>query len=797
MKELLFFVLVCALASPSEEAILSSVPPHLLDCYRRGGPDLGAPRRLDVFLSLLRRLELSSRLDMRMFSSALLRSLRLDGIEESPNTIESDYVLPFRASAFQFHKYKLLMELFLPSQPELLDVDESLTLVEKCLLHKMLSSSVQPWERGDENVVCPLSAQRRQTMMPQSANRIISRCPTEGGVIKTEWGTISPGTLVAALASSLQPQQVTISDILETDVFKEEISQALVDSAMDDWYTEHAVFDIDLQSSDTSNNISNLWAATLAGDLAEVVVNQGPRVGASEHRMLVGSSNRWNDTLLPRDYYLFPPNGTLPNWHFTDAEILAGIDGLILASHLPTWITQRRSLRLSQVLDMYYSNEGVSFDTTVRACNRHALYSKIVNGSHLMGETSRFAHMLSLQQITVYIPREEMERMSDAAATAFMNYVPIILRDNHKECRKMFSDVPSMDLIVATDGSWKGYEIEQFMSWIAKTLEVEAHRSTIALVHGNNGQWIVPPTTNLTSFYSTISNSTTEWPVRLNLPNVISRIIQHSRNRSLEEIASMASAGHSTVVLIVSPSDSLSSNELEQSRVLMQSLRRSFFDVFFAYVAQDTSDFQNVNNEYLDYSELFITVNSNVMADVTDAIYTNLVKTEIPSRIFGSQCEVNSTEFLQAQYEDFVLPGRKQTYRIHPFYLKQQPIIKVQFRNDGQGQILVCMWRGADASRSCQTIVEREIYIFNLTDPCPSPDFCPPAHFVATAITTSNLCAHDDCRLPNQVGYYIHHSGLRCLPLLGSTAALTPFWQVHLALSLTVSLIYHYYNETI
>ncbi|XP_023945724.2 uncharacterized protein LOC112051350 [Bicyclus anynana] len=791
MKELLIFVVFCALASPSEEAILSSVPPHLLDCYRRGGPELSAPHRLDVFLSLLRRLELSSRLDMRLFSTTLLRSLRLDGIEESPNTIESDYVLPFRASAFQFHKYKLLMELFLPSQPDLLNVDESLTLVEKCLLHKLLSSTVQPWERGDENIVCPLSAQRRQTMIRQSANRIFSRCPIENGVIKTEWGTISSGTLVAALASALEPQRVTISDILNANIFKEELSQALVDSAMEDWYTELEEFDVEEQSSD-ANNISNLWVATLAGDLAEVVVNQGPRVGASEHRLLVGSSNRWNDTLLPRDYYLFPPNATLPNWHFTDAEILAGIDGLILANYLPTWVEQRRSLRLSQVLDMYYSNEGVSFDTSVRACNRHALYANIVNGTQLLRETSRFAHMLSLQQITVYIPRETMERMSEAAATAFMNYVPTILRENHQECRKMFSDVPSVDLIVATDGSWKGYEIEQFMSWIGNALEVEAHSSTIALLHGNNGLWIVPPTSNLTSFYSTLSNSTIEWPNRLNLPNVISRIIQHSRNRTLEEIAAMASAGHSTVVLIISPTDRPSSDELERSRILMQSLRRSFFDVYFAYVAVDTTEFQNINNEYMDYSEMFISVNSNAMTDVIEAIYTNLVKTEIPSRIFGSQCEVNSTEFFQVQYEDHVLPGRKQTYRIHPFYLKQQPIIHVQFRNDGQGQILVCMWRGADVSRSCQTIVERETYVFNLTDPCPSPDFCPPAHFVATTITTANLCAHDECRLPHQVGYYIEHAGLRCLPLLGAATAITPAWKTYIILSVILSL---YYNK--
>lgn len=101
--------------------------------------------------------------------------------------------------------------------------------------------------------------------------RIISRCPIEDGVIKTDWGTVSPGTLVAALASALEPQRVTISDILNAEIFKEEVSQALVDSAMEDWYTqleeytpEEQVDDAD-PSSDASNNISNLWVATLAG----------------------------------------------------------------------------------------------------------------------------------------------------------------------------------------------------------------------------------------------------------------------------------------------------------------------------------------------------------------------------------------------------------------------------------------------------------------------------------------------------------------------------------------------------
>lgn len=99
-------------------------------------------------------------------------SLRLDGIQRSGTLEESEFVLPYRASAFQFHKYKILMEVFLPSQ-NLLQVNETLSVVEKCFLHRMLSSTVQQWERGDENIVCPVTAEQRQGMVTQSSVRYV------------------------------------------------------------------------------------------------------------------------------------------------------------------------------------------------------------------------------------------------------------------------------------------------------------------------------------------------------------------------------------------------------------------------------------------------------------------------------------------------------------------------------------------------------------------------------------------------------------------------------------------------
>ncbi|XP_049877861.1 uncharacterized protein LOC126375058 [Pectinophora gossypiella] len=720
-------------------AILPSIPSHLLECYRSSGPRPGAPRRLDVLLSLIKKLELNSQLDMRMFSASLLRSLRLDGIERS-SVIETEFILPYRASAFQFHKYKVLMDLFLPSQ-NLLEVDSILTSEEKCLLHRMLSSAVQQWERGDENVVCPVSVEQRQNMDTQSSTRVHSRCPIEEGVILTEWGTISPGTLIAAIASSLEAQTVSVTDILNADIFQEDIAEPLMVSAKQEWVEDIETLNVvDAERQTSGADISNIWVSTLAGDLAEVVINQGPRVGAAPQRLTVGSNSRWNDTLLPRHHYLLTQNGTGVDWHFTDAEILAGIDGLILAQYIPTWVEQRRTLRLSQVIDMYYSEGGVSFEPSVKACNRQALFNKIFSNEALSTETARFAHVLSLRQITVYIPVEEMERITTAAVTAFVNYVPSLLRQNQLNCRASYS-VPVMDLVVATDGSWKGYDVEQFISWVGGALELNLQRSRLSLLHGNTGHWIVPPSDNLTAVFSHMSNFTEEWPTSINVARIISTTMQYSQNKTLLDIERQASAGPSTVVLIVSPSDRPSSVDLERARELMNTFRTTYFDVYFAYLAQDTTDFQNINNEYLDYSELFLTTPSTRVQDVINTVDTFLVKSEIPTSIFGPHCPVNGTTYNQTEYEDFVLPGRLRSYRIHPFYMRRQNLINVQFRNNGQGRLLACMWRGAESSHSCQSIVDREIHIFNLTNPCPSTDFCPPAHFTVEVLNTTNLCA--------------------------------------------------------
>ena len=58
-------------------------------------------------------------------------------------------------------------------------------------------------------------------------------------------------------------------------------------------------------------------------------------------------------------------------------DVLCWFAGLILSGAVKSWYERMNRLRLSQLLDMYYSNRGVSFDPTYRACERQARLNEL------------------------------------------------------------------------------------------------------------------------------------------------------------------------------------------------------------------------------------------------------------------------------------------------------------------------------------------------------------------------------------------------------------------------------------
>lgn len=149
--------------------------------------------------------------------------------------------------------------------------------------------------------------------------------------------------------SGLQPQQVRIGDFISEYRIKDPFQNLETMETSDNRQKIAKIIS-------SLNSVDNTYASGLVGDLAEVVLFQGP-TGI----FTIGFSGVWNDTNFPRMFHL---NGSQRgNWHMTDSEILSGIDGLFISQQVSAWTSRIRRLRLSQIFEMYYLHQGISIPT--------------------------------------------------------------------------------------------------------------------------------------------------------------------------------------------------------------------------------------------------------------------------------------------------------------------------------------------------------------------------------------------------------------------------------------------------
>lgn len=223
---------------------------------------------------------------------------------------------------------------------------------------------------------------------------LLSQCPVENGVIRTPWGAVAAGTLIAGIAAGLEPQTVTTRELLA-------LSRAQGDGHSS---RQTQVF-----------NVDNRWAATLSGDLAEVALLQGPVT----QQIQVGASGGWNSTTIPRWYFL----SQRERLELTDAEIRGGLDGLILATRVQEFRSAAPTMRLSQLLDMYYSQRGV-FSSPVRSCNRRQLFTEVAPLAQIQAQTIAFSAVLDREmQLRVTLSNPAIQQFSNAAAQALSTYI--------------------------------------------------------------------------------------------------------------------------------------------------------------------------------------------------------------------------------------------------------------------------------------------------------------------------------------------------------------------------------------
>lgn len=99
-----------------------------------------------------------------------------------------------------------------------------------------------------------------------------------------------------------------------------------------------------------------------------------------------------------------------------------GFVGYIIASNLKDWMTKLEGLRMSQIIEMYYSNYGVAFNHNIRACNRKQNFMKLVGNSDLKEQTLHMANFLWMKTGSVYMHSKDIEKLSDEAVRSFEEY---------------------------------------------------------------------------------------------------------------------------------------------------------------------------------------------------------------------------------------------------------------------------------------------------------------------------------------------------------------------------------------
>uniref|UniRef100_A0A182LSU9 Protein sly1 homolog n=1 Tax=Anopheles culicifacies TaxID=139723 RepID=A0A182LSU9_9DIPT len=824
-----------------------NIPDELVQCYRGNGTLPGPPHTLPFLLELIRKIERHNptTLDIRMLSAELIHRLRVDGIEKVPGVAETQWVTPHSPRGIMVPKYALQRQL-VSNVPGRIDFDAFLTPFEICNLHRMLSSSVEPFQREDERITCPITLMsndgnpqapwitqnksQKSNSNQTTFSRPLSRCPLERGTCHTvDYGTISPGVVIMSIAAGLQPQNVLISEFV-TAYRKKNPYENLETMDKADTRKQLEKLFASLES------IDNMYAAGLAGDLAEVCLYQGP---ALMRNVVIGLAGTWNDTYFPRARYLSESHAG--RWEMTDSEILAGIDGFFLAQQTPELYKRLRRLRLSQVLEMFYSDRGIpvtaietishrrrigfghgkrpktgslkypekdhvtdqfsaktmgnsrfhavfdgeemiedgptqqqSMDVT-RACQRKDILRSIETDK-LKQETYKFVELLEYTIGSVIIDDRLMQNICNATVDKFVDTANRLL-DTLADCPTMsasekFTTKPNVDLTIVLDGSRDEYRNLQLISYLVDLIDVSSYGSSISVVHGTTGQYMVNKTNSISTAFEQLLRFQGSFPQQLSLSKSFASIVTTLAAQMDAERSNFTVGSNAPVVLVLSQSNRITNTDFDSARRMLRGSFEQFPDLYFGFVTNDPATFRQLTN-FNDTTHSRAAEEHYYIfeaAQTTIAIFSNEVAQmlqAIPQRLMAPNCHTASNrDFWRAavvreEYEQYLTPGVELRYRLGQLFLRNSENVRVQFMNTNYGEFTVCEGRNHRAAPEyCQTTGPGEESLwFNHTRPCDGvmDQACRALYYTVRLESSNVLCNENDCRYPDQVRFVIRH----------------------------------------
>ncbi|KAI8438403.1 hypothetical protein MSG28_010941 [Choristoneura fumiferana] len=793
----------------------SSVAPALRECYtdtllqnRNNLP----PATINVLIDIIRHVEDAPNVNMglREIAVSLLHTYRQDGIEyhqPEANLVNNANILPYAPTFHSFHRHRLLLTKLIPNNLQVLE-NTTLSSPLKCAIHNMLSTTVDARVQGNGNcnqfsqyralrtarqvsdsdiaddveILDPalLNSKNRMGQMRQynpkndveynnygsarSERQLLgeSLCPILTGVVRTFWGEVSAGHLIAGIAAGSESQRVSVLELAKGSV---------------------------LNYANAQQTVSSVFAATLSGDLAEAVLIQGTERG--NPTISIGATGYWNSTQALKYFML----RNRVNIEMTDPEIRGDIDGYVLGSNLNTPLATYGSLKLSQLLDMYYSRNGV-FNLETRACNRRSLMQQYITNANLVTETYTFAAALDTQMPLRGTITGGLDSLVDSAVTNFQTSIMNDLNCGSTESLSIDYRLRT-NLYLVIDSTWQYDVIYPAISYLLDSIDVNKFGSSITLLNAFDGSIVINTTWSLADFhseYTLIKHQSMFTGVNLQTSLTNIRTLMHERL----EIDRMHNyvGGNATVLLFLLNSGNLQNNDQiwQQARILNETVP----DLRILFTTS-TNQMDNLWNLVRDMHQDIHTISLTTTVNHVEALAPTLNRIQQTGRrIINPLCgatynrEINSGS---RTFEDFVEPNYINFYAISPNYFysnNENRRIRISRTGAAMGSLVVCHSRSVTQPRqnatshgldenaiTCQTIATTGNVEINLRNPCDgfsTINSCP-FFYVSVQSTTNGVstfsatCTDSACRFPYSVRYNVQIEDFGCFSSSASIGA--------------------------
>ncbi|KAL1492995.1 hypothetical protein ABEB36_011142 [Hypothenemus hampei] len=477
-----------------------------------------------------------------------------------------------------------------------------------------------------------------------------------------------------------------------------------------------------------STDVDSILFATITGDLGEVLVNQ-----PYEHPN-IANQGYWNDTFLPRTFYLGSQE-----WDLTEAEIIGGIDAAIIGKKILT-----NTMRLSQLLDMYYSEKGhqLEFKVTNRSKSLNYLLDNTNLPNQIYGSTKLLLPIRGNYHFT--LSDSYIQQLSELHATLYKNTAKSIANKydnteyiNEKRLRA------NLEVIIILDGTFDSYSTQQMLYTLFEAIDVSYYGSQVGIINGQTGTWITNVTSEIFQIYRSFQTLDREgtWPVTLSLGRSLETALAYYQNRTRIDCTTKALRPFGQALVVFHKDGRLTTADKTRTSRSVETIKQTYPQITIVYVSEDVDG--NLKKLSQNEDDSIVKSSTNAHSTVTSIIEKLSV---IPASLIKFYCNQ-----LDVLFHHYLTPGKENFFQIHREYIKRG-YINTKFINKDYGDLSICFFtsRTAENNRECQRLTVNSEISFNSGRLC-TPDSTCDLQYSLTANTSRMKCADLNCRYPDQV----------------------------------------------